>query len=240
MAYPRPVLLDADVENEVAYQLCQIVGRSILPVDGPGGPGTAFVFAADPAGEHLLTADALTTAPAGSPTAVPTEGTIGLRPSVTEPAGVAGDAVTLPDVAHAWTHHPDLGVATMPMAALHEYARERGWRWRVQHVTEGLAASTERIARLGPEPASAFVLAHAVRDDPDAPRPLELAIPHVVRDGDTIRVEADLPAGYVGAPVFAAADVDGDLAVHCLGLLLPGDGGHPLATIDRIAAALGG
>lgn len=43
------VLLDPDTENDVAYELCQLLGRAILPIsqrDGRGGTafGTAFFF----------------------------------------------------------------------------------------------------------------------------------------------------------------------------------------------------
>ena len=89
------VLLDPETENDIASELCKLVGRAILPVgrlDRPGdtarGFGTAFFFtelvAAADGGqlvrEYLLTADAITRAPFGE---------FGLRPSVTEPGGGA-------------------------------------------------------------------------------------------------------------------------------------------------------
>ncbi|MGC4790765.1 hypothetical protein ACLQ22_23415 [Micromonospora sp. DT178] len=230
------MLLDPEIENDVAYELCQLLGRAILPVrrtdagtgDGDRGEGTAFLFTGQ-GSEYLLTADALTRAGAGE---------IGLRASVTEPAGVAADAVALPDLADRWRHHEDLGVAVMPTVGLHEHAAGEGWRWRTQQVPDAIAADRDAIARIGAEPGSAVVLAHGVGAG-DA-RPLEVAIERVARVGDAVRLTAELPAGYVGAPVFGVqAGGDGEPGLRCLGLVLPArDGGHPLATFDRIREAV--
>ena len=45
------MLLDQETENEIVFELCQLLGRAILPVtgsDGPGAPagvlGTAFFY----------------------------------------------------------------------------------------------------------------------------------------------------------------------------------------------------
>ncbi|MBM0258344.1 hypothetical protein JNW89_17555, partial [Micromonospora sp. 4G55] len=130
------MLLEPDAENEVAYELCQLLGRAILPVR-PAGPaddgpaGTAFFFA-HPTGEYLLTADVLTRVEAGE---------VGLRPSVTEPAGVAPDALVLSHFTDRWAHLPDAGVAVLSTAGLHERAAGQGWRWRTQPVPDAVAAA---------------------------------------------------------------------------------------------------
>ncbi|MGW4497729.1 hypothetical protein ACWENR_03805 [Micromonospora sp. NPDC004336] len=225
------MLLDPDTENDVAYELCQLLGRAILPIrrtdgeaaDGGRDEGTAFLFSVQ-GREYLLTAGALTHAPVGE---------IGLRASVTEPAGVAGDAVALPDFAARWRHRADLGVAIMPTGGLHEYADSAGWRWRTQQVPDPVAADRDAIARVGAEPGSAIVLAHGV--GAGGARPLEVAIERVARVGDGVRITTGLPLGYVGAPVFGVQTGDGEAGLRCLGLVLPArDGGHPLATFDRI------
>lgn len=237
------MLLDPESENEVAYELCQLLGRAILPVtqlDGPGDAsrdaGTAFFFNelvgvtddGDVVHEYLLTADALTHAPYGE---------IGLRPSVTEPAGVASDGILMPDFSAQWIHLPAVGLAAMPTGGLHGHAEDRGWRWRTQQVTDGVAARGDDIDRIGADPGSAFVLALGV--GADGSRPLEAVIERLVRDGDEVRITTELPPGYVGAPVFGVqAQGDGEVALRCLGLVLPGGGGHPIATFDRIRAAL--
>ncbi|WP_319461784.1 hypothetical protein [Micromonospora sp. RTP1Z1] len=238
------MLLDPETENEIASELCKLLGRAILPVgqlDRPGGTargfGTAFFFteligAADGGQlvrEFLLTADTITRTPYGE---------IGLRPSVTEPPGAASDGILLPDFAARWVHLPGVGAAAMLAEGLHEHAEGRGWRWRTQQVTDRVAAPADTVARVGAAPASAFVLALGVAED--GSRPLEAVIERLVRDGDDIRVTTELPAGYVGAPVFGVETTAGDvLMVHCLGLVLPGEGGsHRIATFDRIRAAL--
>ncbi|MEU5938667.1 hypothetical protein ABZ807_05670 [Micromonospora sp. NPDC047548] len=223
------MLLEPDAENEVAYELCQLLGRAILPIRavGDGPAGTAFFFQ-HPTGEFLLTADVLTRAEAGE---------IGLRPSVTEPTGVAADALVLPGFAELWAHRPGVGVAVMPTGGLHGRAAGQGWRWRTQPVPDAVAAGADEVARIGAEPVSAIVLALGV--SADGSRPLEVAVERVVRADGGLRVTGELPAGYVGAPVFGVrADAAGEVGLRCLGLVLPGAGGHPVATFDRIIAEL--
>ncbi len=238
------MLLDQETENEIAYELCQLLGRAILPLsrsDRPGaaadGFGTAFFYTelvgstddGDVLHEWLLTADVIANAPYGE---------IGLRPSVTEPADAASEHIVMPDFANQWLRLPEVGVAAMPTGGLHGYAEDRGWRWRTQQVTDAVAAQADVIARVGADPSAAFVLALGVSDN--GSRPLEAVIERVVRDGDDLRVTTELPAGYVGAPVFGAEPrSEGELALHCLGLVLPGDGdGHRVAKFDRIRSAI--
>ncbi|TDC81278.1 hypothetical protein E1193_15315 [Micromonospora sp. KC606] len=221
------MLLERDAENEVAYELCQLLGRAILPLrpGGDGPAGTAFFFR-HAAGEFLLTADVLTHAETVE---------VGLRPSVTEPAGVAGDVLRLP--ARWWVHRPAVGVATLPTGGLHERAAAEGWRWRTQPVPAVVAAGADDVARIGAQEVSAVVLALGVRDD--GSRPLEVAVERVVRADDGLRLTGELPVGYVGAPVFALRpDAAGEVGLRCLGVVLPGEEGHPVATFDRIVADL--
>lgn len=238
------MLLDQETENEIVYELCQLLGRSILPLGGydrPGGTGeavgTAFFYTevvgatddGELVQEWLLTADATTR---------PAYGEIGVRPSVTEPAGAAAEPIGLPRFADRWLHLAPVGVAAMPTGGLHGHAEDEGWSWRTQQVSDAVAARADVVGRVGGTPGSVFVLALGVGDD--GSRPLEAVVERVVRDGDGLRVGTELPAGYVGAPVFGVeAGPDGALVPHCLGLLLPaGSGGHPVATFDRIRAAL--
>ncbi|MEH1167477.1 hypothetical protein V6V47_19035 [Micromonospora sp. CPCC 205539] len=224
------MLLDPEVENDVAYELCQIVGRAILPYRSADDFGTAFFFqAADgPMGGFLLTAADLTGTPGGE---------LGLRASVTEPAGVAPAAVADAEITPGWLRFPGDGVAVLPTAGLHRHADDGGWRWRVQPVSAGIAAGPEVVARVGAAAGSAFVLALGVRQD--GSRPLEVAIERVVRDGDAVQITTELPPGYLGAPVFIVEPDDaGETSLYCLGLVLPGIGAHPVATFDRIRAVL--
>ncbi|MEU8373910.1 hypothetical protein AB0C22_12395 [Micromonospora sp. NPDC048894] len=224
------MLLEPDTENEVAYELCQLLGRAILPVHTAGDPGTAF-FLDHPGGGFLLTADVVAAQARW----------LGLRPSVTEPTGTAGESLTLTDLPARWVRDARLGVAVLPAAALHGFAAGQGWRWRVQPVPAAVAVRADDLAGFGAGPVTAIVLALGV--GVDGARPLEVAVERAVRDGDSLRIAAALPAGYVGAPVFGVRpDADGEIGLRCLGVVLPGDGapgdGHPVATLDRVLAAL--
>ncbi|MFF5055829.1 hypothetical protein ACFY1S_21870 [Micromonospora sp. NPDC000663] len=224
------MLLDPDAESGVAYELCQVVGRAILPYRTSAGFGTAFFFRSgdDPVGEALVTAADLVGFP---------DGELGLRGSVTEPDGLAPDALADGDIVPGWSRYPGDGVAVLPTAGLHRHAGDGGWRWRVQPVPAAIAAGAEVVARLGADASSAFVLAHGVRED--GSRPLEVAIERVVRDGDDVRITDELPPGYVGAPVFVVqVDATGEVSLYCLGLVLPGVDGHRVATFDRIGGVL--
>ncbi|MEU5906116.1 hypothetical protein [Micromonospora sp. NPDC047527] len=228
------MLLDPDAESGVAYELCQIVGRAILPYRLTDATdqrfGTAFFFQGsdDPVGESLLTAADLVGGAGGE---------LGLRASVTEPAGVAPGAVAAGEIRPGWVRFPGDGVAVLATGGLHRYAGDGGWRWRVQPVPAEIAAGPEVVARLTAAAGSAFVLAHGVRED--GSRPLEVAIERVVREGDIVRITTELPLGYVGAPVFVVqADATGHVSLYCLGLVLPGVDGHPVATFDRIRAVI--
>lgn len=224
------MLLEPDAENEVAYELCQLLGRAILPVHAAGAPGTAF-FLSHPGGEFLLTADVVAAQAQR----------LGVRPSITEPAGAAGEALPLADLPVRWVRDARLGVAILPTGELHGFAAGQGWRWRVQPVPVAIAVRADDLAGLGAGPVSAIVLALGV--GVDGARPLEVAVERAVRDGDSLRIAAALPAGYVGAPVFGVRpDAAGEITLRCLGMVLPGDsapgGGHPVATLDRVLAAL--
>ncbi|MEU8116041.1 hypothetical protein [Micromonospora sp. NPDC048947] len=224
------MLLDSDAESDVAYELCQVVGRAILPYRSSGDFGTAFFFQGgdDPVGESLLTAADLVGGSGGE---------LSLRASVTEPAGVAPAVISETEIVPGWARFAGDGVALLPTAGLHRYAGDGGWRWRVQPVPSGIVAGPEVVARLGADASSAFVLAHGVRED--GSRPLEVAIERVVRDGDAVLITTELPPGYVGAPVFVVqAEPTGEVSPYCLGLVLPGVGAHPVATFDRISAVL--
>ena len=71
------------------------------------------------------------------------------------------------------------------------------------------------------------------------PEPALCRARRAIRDDDDIWFTAALPNGYVGAPVFTVDHLAGsDVALRCLGLVLPGDDDHPLATFDQIRAAL--
>ncbi|MGN9812665.1 hypothetical protein ACTMSW_25350 [Micromonospora sp. BQ11] len=224
------MLLDRETESDVASELCQLFGRAILPVRaedaGEDRFGTAFFCTGPGRDEYLLTAATVTHVPGVI---------LGLRPSVTEPAGVAGDSADVDGA--AWVRSAGVPVAVLPTTRLHEEAAGQGWHWRTQAVPDALAADTDAITRIGVEPGSAIVLALGV--GADGSRPLEVAIERVARHGDTVRLDAELPDGYLGAPVFGVQDDDGEIGLRCLGLVLPArDGGHPVATFDGIRAAL--
>ncbi|WP_141723172.1 hypothetical protein [Micromonospora matsumotoense] len=226
------MLLEPDAENEVASELCQLLGRAILPVHAAGGPGTAF-FLSHPGGEFLLTAEGVAAQAQR----------LGLRPSITEPAGVAGESLALADLPAQWIRDARLGVAALPTGELHGFAAGQGWRWRVQPVPATIAVRADDLAGFGVGPVTAIVLALGV--DVDGGRPLEVAVERAVRDGDSLRIDAALPAGYVGAPVFGVRPDDvGEISLRCLGVVLPGGHdddlgpGHPVATLDRALAVL--
>ncbi|WP_406085665.1 hypothetical protein [Streptomyces virginiae] len=106
-------------------------------------------------------------------------------------------------------------------------------------VTDGVAATEEDIAALDGTPVPAYLLGH-VDDDVNGPRGQAVVVGEIVRtDEDGVRRLGTLPRGCVGAPVFIGAGLGGNsFKLVCVGVALPGEGPHPIATFDRIRAAL--
>ncbi|MFI0937572.1 hypothetical protein [Streptomyces sp. NPDC021020] len=161
-----------------------------------------------------------------------------LRPELCEPA-MSAENLLMVDFSQRWTHLDGLGVAVMPTAGLHEHGARKGWRWTTDEITDGIAATSEDIATLGAKPAAGYLLGHDVDPDTGA-REVVVALGGITRDrkGD-VRWAGKAPQGCVGAPVFTGIPQGGDaFKLVCAGVLLPGDGHHPIAPFDRVRAAL--
>jgi hypothetical protein len=153
------------------------------------------------------------------------------------------DQLVMGGFAKKWTPLGDLGVAVMPTVELHLHAEKKGWRWDTQEVTAGLAAEPEDIALLDEEPLPAYILGHEVDESVSTRNPDR---PQTLLEGEVTRAAPDapviwsgpLPAGFDGAPVFAALPLpDGRLKLLCLGAVLPGDPAT-VATFDRLRPAI--
>ncbi|WP_327736033.1 hypothetical protein OG749_21725 [Streptomyces nojiriensis] len=175
---------------------------------------------------------------AGEPTRVETA-ELTLRPELGTPA-TGAQKLAMMHFAEGWTHLGDLGVAVMPNDALYAYAARKGFSWTTDEITDGVAATGEDIARLGGTPVPAYLLGHPV-DAENGAREQALVVGEIVRtDEDGVRWVGTLPQGCVGAPVFIGAGLGGNsFKLVCVGVALPGDGHHPIATFDRIRTALG-
>ncbi|MFE5560828.1 hypothetical protein [Streptomyces sp. NPDC056544] len=175
---------------------------------------------------------------AGEPTRVETA-EITLRQELCSPA-MSAEKVAMMGFAKGWTHLGDLGVAVMPDTALYAYAARKGWSWTTDEITDGVAATEEDIARLGGTPVPAYLLGHPVDAETGA-REQALVVGEIVRtDEDGVRWVGTLPQGCVGAPVFIGAGLgENSFKLVCVGVALPGEGHHPIATFDRIRTALG-
>ncbi|MCX4959815.1 hypothetical protein [Streptomyces virginiae] len=161
-----------------------------------------------------------------------------LRPKLCAPAMSAGK-LAMTGFAEGWIHLGDLGVAVMPDTALYEHAARKGWSWTTDEVTDGVAATEEDIAALDGTPVPAYLLGH-VDDDGNGAREQAVVVGEIVRtDEDGVRWVGTLPRGCVGAPVFIGAGLgENSFKLVCVGVALPGEGPHPIATFDRIRAAL--
>ncbi|MFI8180873.1 hypothetical protein ACIF70_10165 [Actinacidiphila glaucinigra] len=160
-----------------------------------------------------------------------------LRTDLGTPAPTA-DKLLMTGFAEGWSTLDGLGVAVMPTGGLHAYTERKGWSWTVDEITDGIAARAEDVAALGEEPVPAYLLGHDVGARGE--REQAVVVGAVARAEDGVRWTGQLPAGCVGAPVFTAVPVEGDsFRLVCVGLALPGARGrHPVATFDRIRAAL--
>ncbi|MFF4450457.1 hypothetical protein [Streptomyces sp. NPDC001502] len=175
---------------------------------------------------------------AGEPTRVETA-EITLRPQLCAPA-MSAEKLAMTDFAQGWTHLGDLGVAVMPDTALYAHAARKGWSWTTDEITDGVAATEEDIAGLDGTPVPAYVLGHDVGAGNGA-REQAVVVGQIVRTGeDGVRWVGTLPQGCVGAPVFIGTGLgENSFKLVCVGVALPGDGHHPIATFDRIRTALG-
>ena len=105
--------------------------------------------------------------------------------------------------------------------------------------SDSTAAKEEDIAALSGKPVTAYLLGHDVGAGSGA-REQAVMVGAVARSSSgSVSWVADLPQGCTGAPVFTSARLSGDtFKLVCIGVVLPGDGHHPIATFDRIRTAL--
>jgi hypothetical protein len=242
MAQSRLVLLTpAHDVNAIARFLFGVVGRGTFPMQqlADDHESCAFLFndllASDDdsatVATWILTADALTYRPYGD---------FGIRPEMTEDGAPSAANVIVTEYEQTWYHFPDIGVAAMPMAVLRDYSARKGWAWSTQEITDGLAASARDIASLGEEQHTVLVIGHPT-DQPN--RPQGVAVAGIDMRGGRPTLLGAVDRGFVGAPAFVAfpnpaSPNSGELMIKCIGVVLPGDATHPIATFDKIRPTL--
>lgn len=225
--------------DAIAQFLIGLVGRGTFPVSqiADGHESCAFLFndllASDSDGETvatwILTADAMTYIDAG---------VFDIRPDMTEDGSPSAEKVIVRKYEQTWYHFPNIGVAAMPMAVLRDYSARKGWAWSTQEITDGLAANAHDIAHLGDVQHTILVLGHPADQ---RNRPPGVAVARIdMRDGvPTLLGSAG--RGFIGAPAFVAFPASSDsngLLLKCIGVVLPGDAAHPIATFDKIRPLL--
>ncbi|AUG80823.1 hypothetical protein CFP65_6156 [Kitasatospora sp. MMS16-BH015] len=236
-------------QNDVVNAVLASAARATLPFQQAHTDrhrGTAFWYNhlvestpdEDIVRQYLVTAEALTRYDLAQWT---------LRTALCEPA-MSAELLLMTEFAAGWTRFDGLGVAVLPTAVLDAHAERKGWRWTTDEITDGLAATAEDIAAIGPEPISAYVLGHDV-GEVDHPggvgrgrdeRLQAVLVGAVARTSDgVVRWSAPLPEGCAGAPVFIARPLGGGrFQLICVGLVLPGEGPAEIATFDRIRTAV--
>src|SRR5262249_18357257 len=105
-----------------------------------------------------------------------------------------------------------------------------------QEITDGLAATARDIAGLGEEQHTALVIGHPT-DRPN--RPQAIAVARIDMRGGAPTLLGSADRGFIGAPAFVAfpnpASSDpNELLLKCIGVVLPGDATHPIATFGKI------
>ncbi len=95
--------------------------------------------------------------------------------------------------------------------------------------SDSTAAKEEDIAALSGKPVTAYLLGHDVGAGSGA-REQAVMVGAVARSSSgSVSWVADLPQGCTGAPVFTSARFSGDtFKLVCIGVVLPGDGHHPI------------
>ena len=174
--------------------------------------------------EYLVTAEALTGIEYADFT---------LRAEVADPAPSA-DHVIVTEFAAGWTRLPRVGVAVMPATILHAYADRKGWKWDTDQITDGLAAREADVATIGRTPVDACVVGHDLGAAGEREQALVVGSVALDQRG-RLRWTTRMPPGCVGAPVFTTIPVDDRVyKLVCLGVVLPGEGYHEIASFDRI------
>jgi hypothetical protein len=235
------LLTPAHDVDAIARFLIGLVGRGTFPVGQVAGghESCAFLFndllASDDDGDTvatwILTADALTYTDFGA---------FGIRPEMTGNGVPGAEGVIIREYEQAWYHFPDIGVAAMPMAVLRDYSARKGWAWSTQEVTDGLAASARDIASLGEKQHTTLVIGHPTDQRSRAPG---VTVARIDMRGGVPTLLGEADRGFIGAPAFVAfpnpASPDsGELLLKCIGVVLPGDATHPIATFDKIRPKL--
>jgi hypothetical protein len=242
MAQSHLVLLAPSHDvDAIARFLIGLVGRGTFPISqiADGHESCAFLFndllASDDDGDTvatwILTADALTYTDFGA---------FGIRPEMTEDGVPSAEKVIVTKYEQTWYHFPDIGVAAMPMAVLRDYSARKGWAWSTQEVTDGLAANARDIADLGEEQHTILVIGHPADRRSRAPG---VTVARIDMRGGVPTLLGGADRGFIGAPAFVAfpnpaLPDSGGLLLKCIGVVLPGDATHPIATFDKIRTQL--
>lgn len=227
--------------DTIARFLTGQVGRGTFPMSriADGHESCAFLFndllSSDDDGDTvaawILTADAMTYSDYG---------VFGIRPEMTEDGAPSAEQVIITEYEQSWYHFPDIGVAAMPMAVLRDYSASKGWAWSTQEITDGLAANAKNFADLGEEQNTILVIGHPTDQ---RNRPPGVAVARIDMRGGVPTLLGSLDRGFIGAPAFVAfpkpdSSDSNELLLKCIGVVLPGDATHPIATFDKIRPLL--
>jgi hypothetical protein len=214
-------------ESMIETAVLNVAGRATLPFQAARADrsfGTAFWYndLVESAGDREVVRQYLVTAERRTRYEL---GQFTLREGLAEPE-LPADELVLPAFVKKWSPLGDLGVAAMPTTDLHIHAERKGWSWTTDEITSGLAARPDDIALLGPEPLAGYLLGHEVvpapgMKTPDRPQSLVPGtVSRPIPDGP-VRWSGPLPAGFDGAPLFAALPMpDDQVKLVCLGLVL--------------------
>ena len=235
------LLTPAHNVDTIARFLIGRIGLGTFPMSriADGHESCAFLFNdllgsgddGDTVATWILTADAMTYIDYG---------VFSIRPDMTNDRAPSAEQVIVTNYEQSWYHFPDIGVAAMPMAVLRDYSARKGWAWSTQEITDGLAANARDIADLGEVQHTILVLGHPTDQ---RNRPLAVAVMRIDMRGGVPALLGSADRGFIGAPAFvafpnpASSDTT-ELLLKCIGVVLPGDTTHPVATFDKIRPLL--
>ncbi|MEV6964279.1 hypothetical protein AB0M47_04110 [Hamadaea sp. NPDC051192] len=223
-------------DDPMGDAIAERLRRCTLPIKAGREFGTAFLYNelvestpdADRVREWVVAADRFTRGPTLE---------VRLRPEMIE-SERSSDYLLVMHMEDGWARRAGVGVLTS--SVLHEHAERKGWRWRTQEVTEGMAATRERVKTvLGDGARRAWALGHfdyEVIEVPGEPRPQGLVSASVARDPDgVVRCRGELPNGFAGAPVFVADQVARlEFALVCLGVVGGNERNPTVVTFDTV------